>query len=254
VPIASQGWAPRRSALVRAALPATVLCASVAAGIAAGVALAGPAAAMQDPRRPAVEVTAGPSCGPAVVRVQVTGGSAAGHVALVFDGTAVQQEADLAPGQAVELGSAGIDWGVTVDVSVTATGARGEFLEPAQLGTYTRPSRQDCEAISAPPSDVVPSSDVVPAADVPTAAPAPSTPAPSTPAPVPPTPASASRGTATSGGTVRGGAAGTVAAGSEPTRPVALMAGTALLVAAGGLGASALRRPKDDGQPVDLGG
>jgi hypothetical protein len=43
-------------------------------------------------------------------------------------------------------------------------------------------------------------------------------------------------------------------AGSAPTQPVTLMAGAALLVAAGGLGASAIRRPRDDDQPADLGG
>ena len=226
MPIVLQGRAPRRGPLARALVPATLLCASVAAALAAGVALAGPAAAMEDPRSPTVEVTHGPSCGPAVVRVQVTGGDAGGHVALVFDGTAVQQEADLGPGQQVELGSADVGWGVTVDVSVTAAAADGAVYEPVQLGTYTRPSQEDCAAIAAPVTVPV---------TVPVAAPV----AVPFPAHVRPVPAAASRGT--------------VAAGGAPTRPVTLMAGAALLVAAGGLGASAIRRPRDDDQPADLG-
>ncbi|MEU2349021.1 hypothetical protein [Modestobacter sp. NPDC049651] len=357
MPTATRGRAPSRGVLARAALPATVLGASVAAAVTAGVALAGPAAALEDPRRPAVEVTAGPSCGPAVVRVQVTNGRTAQHVALVFDGTAVQQEADLGPGEQVELGSADVDWGVTVDVSVTAVAADGAAPEPVELGTYTRPAQADCDAVSAPTTDVVPTpEDVPPAAPTTgTAEPAPpaTTSAPTTPggsatpsAPrTPSAPASSapgssdssgssapgssagggasssSGGTVAPGGVVRVRATGftpgeqvtvslagrtaplaTVAAGRDgsveavvqipraastgtadvrlvgadsaataglalqvaarsapvgaapaSSPPVATMAGVALLVAAGGLGISALRRPRDGEQAADLG-
>ena len=363
MPTAIRGSVPGRGLLVRAALPVTVLSASVAAAVTAGVAFAGPAAAIEDPRRPAVEVTHGPSCGPAVVRVQVTNGNTAGHVALVLDGTAVQQEADLGPGEQVELGSADVDWGVTVDVSVTAVGTDGAALEPVQLGTYTRPAKEDCDAVAAPTTDVVPSPESVPPAppvgDTPEPAPqpvpapsgtsVPQTPSGSTAAPTAPrtpsvpgssaprssgtpgsggtptaggaTAGSSSSSTVAPGGVVRVRAAGftpgeqvtvrmagegaplaTVAAGDDgcveavvqiprgadpgtadvrlvgadsaataglalrvaartqaaapgdaSSPPVAMVAGLALLVAAGGLGVSALRRPRDGERPADLG-
>uniref|UniRef100_UPI0034DFBC57 hypothetical protein n=1 Tax=Modestobacter roseus TaxID=1181884 RepID=UPI0034DFBC57 len=118
----------------------------------AGVALAPPAAAIDDPRQPGVEVTHGPSCGPAVVRVVVTNGTEPHRVALVFDGTTEQAAADLPPGGQTELTSSDVDWGTTVDVSVTVTDPDGAADAPVELGTYTRPSAEDCAAISAPPS------------------------------------------------------------------------------------------------------
>jgi hypothetical protein len=115
------------------------------------LALAGPAAAIEDPRRPAARITHGPSCGPGEIRVRVTNGTEAHRVDLVLDGTAEQDAAVLAPDQQTELHSADVDRGVTVDVSVTVTSADGTVAgEPLELGTYTRPSRADCDAVSAP--------------------------------------------------------------------------------------------------------
>src|SRR4051795_13014567 len=81
---------------VRSSLPpALVLLSAACALLTAAVALAAPAAAIEDPRRPVGEVTPGPSCGPAVVRIAVTNGSQAHRVALVFDGTSEQAAAVL---------------------------------------------------------------------------------------------------------------------------------------------------------------
>jgi hypothetical protein len=112
-----------------------------------GIALAGPAAALEDPRRPVAEVTHGPSCGPGVVRVHVANGSRPLSVALVFDGAVVQDAAALGPGDRVELGSADVAWGTTVHVSVTVADAAGAAQLPLDFGTYTRPSRADCDAL-----------------------------------------------------------------------------------------------------------
>jgi hypothetical protein len=129
---------------------ATVVLAAAGALLVAAVTVAGPAAALEDPRRPGAEVTHGPSCGPGVVRVAVTNGTAAHRVALVFDGTDVQQSAVLAGGEQVELVSVDVDWGQTVDVSVTVVGADGAAELPIEFGTYTRPSAEDCAAVALP--------------------------------------------------------------------------------------------------------
>ncbi|GAB3354388.1 hypothetical protein [Modestobacter lapidis] len=135
--------------------------AAVGALLLAGVALAGPAAAIEDPRRPVAEVTHGPSCGPGVVRVQVANGNQPHRVALVFDGTVVQDVADLEPGDRVELGSADVGWGSTVHVAVTVTDAAGEAQLPLDFGTYTRPSKADCDALVPRPGPVGPLPDAV---------------------------------------------------------------------------------------------
>ena len=113
----------------------------------AGVLLAGPAAALEDPRRPVADVTHGPSCGPGVVRVQLVNGTEPHRVALVFDGGAEQEAAEVAPGARVELGSADVDWGTTVAVSITIADLDGTAELPLELGTYTRPGREDCDAL-----------------------------------------------------------------------------------------------------------
>lgn len=130
--------------------PVRTLAVALCAMLGAGVVLAGPAVAIEDPRRPTAEVTHGPSCGPAVVRVLVTNGTEPHRVALVFDGGQEQGSAVVGPEQEVELGSADVDPGVTVDVSITVADLDGTAEEPLQLGTYTRPSADDCAAVSEP--------------------------------------------------------------------------------------------------------
>jgi hypothetical protein len=169
------------SSSARSPLPAAlVVLAAVCALLTGAVALAGPAAAIEDPRRPAAEVTHGPSCGPSVIRVAVTNGTEAHRVALVLDGTDEQQAAELGDGEQAELVSEDIDWGRTVDVSVTVTDADGTAEESIEFGTYTRPTAEDCAAVTP---------------TTPASSPEPSTPAPSTPVPTTPVPTTAGHST-----------------------------------------------------------
>ena len=128
--------------------PVLIVLAAACALLTGAVALAGPAAAIEDPRRPTAEVTHGPSCGPAVVRIAVTNGNEPHRVALVFDGSGEQDAAVLAPGQQAELVSADVDWGQTVDVSLAVADPDGTPADPVEFGTYTRPSAEDCAAIT----------------------------------------------------------------------------------------------------------
>ncbi|SDY42271.1 hypothetical protein SAMN05661080_03424 [Modestobacter sp. DSM 44400] len=161
-----------------AARPVPLVVAVAGALLIAGLVLAAPAAAIEDPAAPTAAITHGPSCGPGVVRVQVTNGDEEHRVALVFGGTDEQDAAVLAPGQQAELRSTDVDWGITVDVSVTVTSADGATVdEPLEFGTYTRPSREDCDAISGGPGEPT-----APAGGAPTTA-APATSASSRPNP-----------------------------------------------------------------------
>jgi len=162
--------------------PALTLVVAFCALLGAGLALAGPAAAVEDPRRPSAEVTHGPSCGPAVVRTLVTNGTEAHRVALLLDGVE-QDSAVVGPAEQGELGSADVAWGVTVDVSVTVADLDGTAEEPLVLGTYTRPSAEDCAAITAPPTTTPPTTTPVPR---PTSRPSPTPPSTQTTT-VPPT-------------------------------------------------------------------
>jgi len=136
---------PARRSSGRGRAPLTI--GALGALLLAGTALATPAAALEDPRRPVAEVTHGPSCGPGVVRVQVTNGNQANRVALVFDGTVVQDVAELDPAGLAELTSGDVGWGTTVHVTVTVAGAGGAAQLPLDFGTYTRPSKADCDAL-----------------------------------------------------------------------------------------------------------
>jgi hypothetical protein len=134
----------------RSAIPPVLVVLAAACVLLTGaVVLAGPAAAIEDLRRPTAEMTHGPSCGPGVVRIAVTNGNQPRRVALVFDGTSEQASALLAPGEPTELVSEDIAWGRTVDVSVVVADADGTAADPIEFGTYTRPSAEDCAAISA---------------------------------------------------------------------------------------------------------
>jgi hypothetical protein len=139
------------SSSARAGLsPVLVVLTAACALLAGAVGLAGPAAAIEDPRRPTAEVTSGPSCGPAVVRVAVTNGTEAHTLVLVVDDAGAQGSADLGPGETAELTSGDVDWGQTVEVAVAVTDLDGTAEESLRLGTYTRPSAEDCAAVTAP--------------------------------------------------------------------------------------------------------
>jgi hypothetical protein len=167
--------------------PALVVLVAACALLTTAVALAGPAAAIEDPRRPVAEVTHGPSCGPGVVRVLVTNGTVPHRLALVFDGESEQDDAELADAEQAELTSEDVDWGQTVDVSVTVTAEDGTVEDPLELGTYTRPSAEDCAAVTSPPTDEPEPAPSSPGTTTPSA-PSSTSAAPTSAAPTPPTP------------------------------------------------------------------
>lgn len=188
---------------------ALVVLVAACALLGGAVALAGPAAAIEDPRRPTAVVTHGPSCGPGVVRVEVTNGTEAHHVALVLDGGQALAAADLGPAGQAELTSSDVDWGQTVDVTVTVTDLDGTTEAPLELGTYTRPSAEDCAAITTPtagtgtetptpgstsavPTTQVPSSSAPSSTSTRSPTPSGTTPAPGTPRSTPPPSSSSS--------------------------------------------------------------
>jgi hypothetical protein len=170
-------YAPARTHSVARLSAAVVLLA------AAGVALAAPAAAAGDSRRPTATVTHGPSCGPGVVRTLVTNGSEPHTVALLLDGLA-GQDVVVPAGDQVELVSPDVDWGVTVHVLVAVTAADGTPEPPLDLKTYTRPSAEDCAAVTSPTSGSAPP----PSSSAPPATPdVPATPSGTEPETTPPT-------------------------------------------------------------------
>ncbi|TFV53683.1 hypothetical protein [Blastococcus sp. TF02A-35] len=135
-----------------------------------------PAAAVDDPSRPGVQVTRGPSCQPGGIVVELAGGTVpytvrlattrtpAGEdeVTLVAQGTAVLQTRDVAPGE-------------TIDPRLEFAAADGSgvtYVDELEDYTLTRPTTEDCEAALNPP--VTPPS-------TPTATVEPSSPAPSAP-------------------------------------------------------------------------
>ncbi|WP_299955056.1 hypothetical protein [uncultured Modestobacter sp.] len=203
------------SSSARTGLPAALVVALAAGGLlAAGIVLAAPAAAIEDPRRPTATVTHGPSCGPGVVRTLVTNGSEPHRVALVFDGVTEQDAALVGPGEQVELVSTDVEWGVTVDVSVAVTDEDGAPEQPLELSTYTRPSAEDCAAVTAAPTPSptapAPSGTTEPSTSPPSTAPAPvgeptSTPGPAASSPprsAPPSPSPSVPSTAAAEGGV----------------------------------------------------
>jgi hypothetical protein len=144
-----------------------VLLGATGALLLVGVAVAGPGAALEDPRRPAATVSRGPSCGSGDIRVLVVNGTEAHRVALVLGGVTEQDSLVLAPDERAVLHSGHFDWGSTVSVAVSVATADGTGVaEPVELGSYSRPSRADCGEMTgaAPSKDPVARRSDVPAA------------------------------------------------------------------------------------------
>jgi hypothetical protein len=179
-----------------------VLLGATGALLLVGVAVAGPGAALEDPRRPAATVSRGPSCGSGDIRVLVVNGTEAHRVALVLAGVTEQDPLVLAPDERAVLHSGHVDWGSTVSVAVSVATADGTGVaEPVELGSYSRPSRADCGEMTgaAPSKDPVARRSGAPAAG--TTAPRPG-----------------SAGTSTTGSSPTGSSpTGSSSAGSSPT-------------------------------------
>jgi hypothetical protein len=147
--------------------------------LAGSVALAGPAAAADDPTRPDSRVTHGPSCRPGGVAVEVTAGTVAYAVTLATtrapDG---EDSAELQPGQVAVLRTGEVAWGETIDSRLEFTALDGSgttYVDELAAFDFTRPAEADCAAIAPPPGT----------GEVP-ASPVPSSPVPSSPAPADP--------------------------------------------------------------------
>jgi hypothetical protein len=119
-----------------------------------GIALASPAAAVDDPSRPDARITHGPSCHPGGVVVEVAAGTV--DYAVTFATTrapAGEDSADVPAGETVVLRTGDVAWGETIDgrLEFTALDGSGEsFVDELDGYTFTRPSEEDCAAIAAP--------------------------------------------------------------------------------------------------------
>jgi hypothetical protein len=107
------------------------------------------ASAVVDPARPTARLLHGPNCSDGFVRVEVTNGSAEHTVTLTYDGVGTGAPATLAVGERTVLEGAELDWGTRAEVGVAVTGVDGPE-EPLDLGDWTRPTEEDCAAVTGP--------------------------------------------------------------------------------------------------------
>ncbi|SHN88724.1 hypothetical protein SAMN05660350_04714 [Geodermatophilus obscurus] len=126
----------------------------VLALLCAGIAFAGPAAAVDDDTRPEARVTHGPSCRPGGVVVEVTGGTV-GHAVTLGTSRrpAGEQSAEVAPGAVVVLSTGPVDWGETIDPFLqyaALDGSGAGWVDDLAGYDFTRPAAEDCAAISPP--------------------------------------------------------------------------------------------------------
>jgi len=113
-----------------------------------------PAAAVEDPTRPDGRVTYGPSCKPGGLVVEVVAGTSPYFVRLATTRQpAGEDEATLAPGDTVTLRTDDIAWGETIDGRLEYTAGDGSgitFVDELETYSFTRPTQEDCDAVSAP--------------------------------------------------------------------------------------------------------
>jgi hypothetical protein len=140
--------------------------------LAAGIAAAPAALAVDDATRPDAKVTQGPSCAPGGVAVEVTAGTEPYDVVLATTRHPEGEDsAVLAPGQTVLLRTGDVDWGETIDSRLVYTAEDGSgitYTDELDPFTFTRPAEEDCAAIgsaSATAPATVPTPVSVPDAD-----------------------------------------------------------------------------------------
>lgn len=120
----------------------------------AGLAGAGPAAAVDDPTRPDARVTHGPSCRAGGVVVEVVAGSVPYAVTLATTRSPAGEDAAvIKAGESAVLSTGDVDWAETIDgyleyTALDGTGAR--HVDDLDGYTFTRPAEEDCAAIVAP--------------------------------------------------------------------------------------------------------
>ncbi|MCZ2858433.1 hypothetical protein [Blastococcus sp. VKM Ac-2987] len=194
----------------------------------AAVSGAAPALAIDDPTRPDVRVTHGPSCRPGGIVVEVVAGTAPYDVRLTTTRRpAGEDEATLAAQGSVVLRTGDVAPGETIDPRVEFTARDGSgFAYADELADYTltRPTVADCEAALSPP----PPPPAPPTAAVEPTSPSPSASAGGTTAGSLPTAPRTPRGTTTpdtapptttsSGATTTPSAGGATPVASTPSR------------------------------------
>jgi hypothetical protein len=131
-----------------------VLVANMVVLLLGAVATAAPAAAVDDPTRPDARVTHGPSCQPGGLVVEIVAGTAPYSVRLVTTRTPTgEDEATLAPGETVVLRTDDVAWGETIDGRLEYAAADGSgvaYTDALEEYSFTRPTREDCDAVAAP--------------------------------------------------------------------------------------------------------
>jgi hypothetical protein len=120
----------------------------------AALATAAPAAAADDPTRPDASVTRGPSCRPGGLVVEVVAGTSPYSVRLATTRTpSGEDEATLQPGQTVVLHSDDVAYGETIDGRLEFAAQDGTgvtYIDELEEYSFTRPSKEDCDAIADP--------------------------------------------------------------------------------------------------------
>ena len=134
----------------------------------AALATAAPAAAADDPTRPDAQVTHGPSCRPGGLVVEVVAGTAPYSVRLSTTRTpSGEDEATLQPGQTVVLTTDDVAYGETIDGRLEFAAQDGTgvtFVDELEEYSFTRPTKEDCDAIADPSSTAPPSGSAAPTA------------------------------------------------------------------------------------------
>jgi len=144
--------APTRT--LRPTLSAGFVSGFVAVLFGVALATAAPAAAADDPTRPDAHVTHGPSCRPGGLVVEVVAGTSPYTVRLATTRTpSGEDSAVLAPGQAVVLHSADVAYGETIDGRLEFAAQDGTgvtYVDELEEYSFTRPTKEDCDAIADP--------------------------------------------------------------------------------------------------------
>jgi hypothetical protein len=140
--------------------PRTAVSAGLVAGfvlvlVGAALAAAAPAEAVEDPSRPGARVTHGPSCRPGGLVVEVVAGTSPYFVRLATTRQpAGEDEVTLDPDGSAVLRTGDVDWGETIDGRLEFTARDGSgvtYVDELEEYTFTRPTREDCEAVASPP-------------------------------------------------------------------------------------------------------
>ena len=112
---------------------------------------------MDDPTRPEVHVTQGPSCRPGGLVVEVVAGTKPYAVKLATTRTPSGEDgAVLQPGQSAVLHSGDVDYGETIDGRLEFTaldGSGADYVDELEEYSFTRPTKEDCDAIADPTTD-----------------------------------------------------------------------------------------------------